>query len=327
MSTETPAQATTVLDTPAPAATTTTPTTTTTTTPAVEATAPAITTTTPTTEGTVSAPVVAEKPVETAKAIPENWREIAANGDTKRLQQLQRYSDYNAFVNSAFSLKEKLSSGEYKRPLPKDATPEQVKEWRTENGLPESPEGYNIELANGMVPGEADKPILEDLKKFAFEKNLAPAQLNELTSWYYQKQDEVAKQQQVADVQFHEEAKDALMSEWGLKDYRQNLAAMTAMRDQMPQGLADRVLAGRTSDGKRIGDDPTFLKWFASVSREFNPSATVVGLEGSNTVESELESIRRMRREDPSKYDNDKQLQQRELQLLDAQLKTKARKG
>ena len=326
MSTETSAPAT-VLDTPTPA----TETPTTNTAPVVDA--PSQVVTTPDTNTAPPAvvntdPVVEVKKEEAAKpSFPENWRELLANGDEKKLNQLKRYSDPTAFANKTFSLEAKLSSGEYKRPLPKDATPEQVKEWRQEQGLPETPEGYKIELSDGLIPGEADKPILEDLQKFAFEKNLAPNTLNDLTTWYYKKQAEIGKQQEVADVTFHEEAKDSLMSEWGLKDYRQNLAAMTALRDQMPQGLADRFLTGRTADGKRIGDDPVFLKWFASLARELNPNATVVGLDGGKTVDSELDQIRKLRREDPTKYDQDKGLQQRELQLIEAQLKTKARKS
>lgn len=289
---------------------------------------------TPAQTTTTETPVVKTDPVVEAKAVdavkpsfPENWRELLAAGDDKKLKQLQRYSDPAAFANKTFALEQKLSSGEYRRPLPKDATPEQVKEWRQEQGLPDAPEGYKVELPNGVVPGEQDKQTIENYQKFAFENNLPTEVMNKQLGWYYSQLDAQAKARELSDTTFHEEAKDSLMSEWGLKDYRANLAAMGAMRDQMPQGLADRILAGRTSDGKLVGDDPTFLKWFASLSREMNPSATVVGLDAGKSVEGELDAIRKMRREDPTKYDQDKNIQARELQLIEAQLKTKARKG
>jgi hypothetical protein len=151
--------------------------------------------------------------------------------------------------------------------------------------------------------------------------------LNELTSWYYQRQDQLVKQQELSDATYHDESKDSLMAEWGLKDYRQNLSAMASVRDQMPKGLADRILAGRTADGKLIGDDPAFLKWFATISRELNPHATVVGLDAGKTVDGELEQIRKLRREDPNKYDQDKTMQARELELITAQMRSKARQG
>lgn len=334
MSTETPAP---ITETPAPT-TETTPTQTaaaTVATPATQTTSttPAATEVTPsaTQDQTQDTVVTAPDPKTEVKAIegkwPSDWREQLAGGDDKRLKQLQRYSDYAAFANKAFSLEAKLSSGEYRRPLPKDATPEQVAEWRKESGLPEKAEDYKIELPNGVVLGEADKETVAELQKFGFEKNLPPSQLNELTAWYYSRQDQLTKQQQVSDINFHEEAKDALMAEWGLKDYRQNIAAMSAVRDQMPKGLGDRILAGRTSDGKLIGDDPTFLKWFASISRELNPHATVVGTDAGKTVDGELEQIRKTRRENPDAYDRDKAMQARELELLTAQQKYKARQG
>lgn len=328
MSTETPAP---ITETPAPT-TETTPTTT-----AAAVTPPATEAVTPPTPSATQEPkptetvITAPEPTAEVKTVetkwPTDWREQLAAGDDKKLKQLQRYSDYAAFANKAFSLEAKLSSGEYRRPLPKDATPEQVAEWKKENGLPEKVEDYKLELPDGVILGEADKETVAELQKFGFEKNLPPSTLNELTAWYYSRQDQLTKAQEVSDVSYHEESKDALMSEWGLKDYRQNIAAMSAVRDQMPQGLSDRILAGRTSDGKLIGDDPTFLKWFASLSRELNPHATVVGVDAGKTVDGELEQIRKMRREDPNKYDQDKALQARELELITAQQKIKARQG
>jgi hypothetical protein len=44
-------------------------------------------------------------------------------------------------------------------------------------------------------------------------------------------------------------------------------------------------------------------------------------------VDGELEQIRKLRREDPNKYDADKAMQARELELLTAQQKSKARQG
>jgi hypothetical protein len=326
MSTETSAPEVTTPETPTPT-TETTSTTTTTSVPETKPEGGALVTPSQETQTVIHDPEPKTEVKEVTSKWPSDWREQLAAGDDKRLKQLQRYSDYAAFANKAFSLEAKLSSGEYRRPLPKDATPEQVAEWRKENGLPEKAEDFKIDLPNGVVLGEADKETVAELQKFGYEKNMTPAQLSELTAWYYARQDQLTQARDLADATYHEEAKDALMSEWGLKDYRQNLAAMASIRDQMPQGLADRILAGRTADGKLIGDDPTFLKWFASVARELNPSATVVGLDAGRTVDGELEQIRKLRREDPNKYDADKAMQARELELLTAQQKSKARQG
>lgn len=258
---------------------------------------------------------------------PDKWREFLAEGDEKRLRQLQRLADPKALAKKAFSLEAMISSGEYKRALPKDAKPEEVAEWRKEQGLPDTPEGYQPELPDGLVLGETDKTTLQNFQKFAFENNLSNDALSKTLGWYFSEQDRVNQEREIADQDFHEESKDALMAEWGLRDYRTNTAAMGAIRDQMPEGLAARLLSGRTADGRLIGDDTQFLKWFATLSRELNPTASVVGLEGGKTVESELEAIRTLRRNDPNKYDQDKAMQARELELLTAQSKSRARQG
>lgn len=266
-----------------------------------------------------------EKPVEGKWR--DDWREALAGGDEKRLKQLQRYSDPMAFANKTFALEAKLTSGDYKRQSPpENATPEEVLEWRREQGLPDKPEDYKPELPNGMILGEHDQATLANFQKFAFDNNLSPDALNKTLSWYFAEQDRVAKVQQITDQDFHESAKDMLMSEWGLKNYRSNLSAMAAVRDQMPAGLGDRILAGRTADGRLIGDDPQFLQWFASVARELNPAASVISQDSGKSVEGELEQIRNLRRADPDKYDQDKQMQARERELLDAQIRLRGRK-
>lgn len=315
---DTPAQAT-ILDTPALTETTTPIT------PPAQVTpdAPAAALTTTTFDSPAPSTVTLPTPTPAAPTPPpapdKDWRAIASGGDEKRLKQLERYSDLAAFANKTFSLEAKLSSGEYRRDLPKDATPEQEAEWRQERGLPAKAEDYKQNLPDGVVFGETDKPVIEDFQKFAYDNKLSNEVFNKTLSWYHSKQEAAAKQQEATDATYHEESKDVLMSEWGLKDYRSNLAAMAALRDQMPQGLADRVLAGRTADGKLIGDDPTFLRWFGALAREMNPNATVVGLDSGKTVEGELDAIRRTRRENPDKYDADKAMQARELELITAQ--------
>lgn len=297
-------------------------------TPAVDTTVATTTTPAPVTaKPETTTPVATTTPVESSKpSWPENWREALAGQDEKRLKQLQRYSDPTAFANKTFALEAKLSSGEYRRDLPKDASPEQVAEWRKEHGLPDKPEDYKIELPEGVVLGEADKPVIDNFKQFALENNLSPDVLNKTLSWYYKNQDAVNQQREMVDASFHDEAKDSLIAEWGLKDYRANLSAMASIRDQMPEGLADRMLAGRTADGRLIGDDPQFLTWFASLSRELNPQATVVAFDSGKTLDSELDQIRKFRRENPDKYDQDQSMQARERELLDAQIKTRSRK-
>jgi hypothetical protein len=68
-------------------------------------------------------------------------------------------------ADAHLSLQQQLSSGEYVKRLPKDAKPEQVAEWRKNNGIPESPEKYDFNLPDGLVMGEADLNVARKFLK------------------------------------------------------------------------------------------------------------------------------------------------------------------
>src|SRR5688572_23894721 len=103
---------------------------------------------------------------ENAQAIapadwPADWRQKLAGEDKKTLERLGRMASPADLLKSYRALEQKISAGELKKGLPENATPEQVAEWRREQGLPEKPEGYleNLSLPDGVVLGEADKPM------------------------------------------------------------------------------------------------------------------------------------------------------------------------
>src|SRR3546814_8159770 len=74
------------------------------------------------------------------------------------------------------ALEQKLSSGEFKKAIGPDATPEQIAEWRKEQGIPEKPEDYDLKFDNGLVIGEADKPLVAEFLKASHATNVTPAQ-------------------------------------------------------------------------------------------------------------------------------------------------------
>ncbi len=132
---------------------------TTTTTEPVVTTTPAATTTPPasTTPATTTAPAatVTTTPVvtESKTAWGEDWREKLAKGDEKKLKSLQRFASPEALTDSYMSAAERIRSGELKTVLPKDAKPEELAAWRKENGIPETPDKYDLTFESGLVIG------------------------------------------------------------------------------------------------------------------------------------------------------------------------------
>lgn len=263
-------------------------------------------------------------------AAQPDWRTRLAGEDKELLKTLGRYSDEAAFGKAHRALLTRMSSGELKKALPEGATPEETATWRKENGIPEKPEGYveKLALPNGLVLGEADKPIVADFAAAAFESNIDPRAFNGLVAKYYDILDKQKAAQEEADATFKQSSEDALRGAWQGPEFRQNLTAISNMMAGWPEGLAARVLAGRTPDGRKLGDDPAFVQQMAALARELNPAATLVpaGTTDPNKgVAGRLAEIRKFAQENPDKYDQDKAMQAEQRNLLDAQARMKNR--
>jgi hypothetical protein len=259
-----------------------------------------------------------------------DWRAQLAGDDKEALKRLARFPDQQTLWKSYRSLEQTISSGEYKKPLAENATPEERATWRKENGLPEKPDEYVAKLAlpNGLVIGEAEKPVVAELAAVAHESNLDPKAFNGLVAKYYELQDQARQKQEDADAAFKLESEEALRKDWQGPDFRRNLTAVNNLIATWPEGLASTVLAGRGPDGRKLGDNPAFIRQMAALALELNPAATLVPAgttDAGKSVQARLDEIRELRRNDPNKYDQDKKLQAEELELLDASLKMQAR--
>jgi hypothetical protein len=278
------------------------------------------------TEQTQDAPPADAKPVGDW---PEDWRTRLAGEDKGFLNKLARYATPQELAKAYRAIEQKQASGELKKGKPENATPEEIATWRKEAGLPATPEEYKIELPNGLVLGEADKPLVASfLKEAALEGDLSNAQVNKALGWYYANQDKQKAAQADADREYKTKAEDALRGDWG-QEYRVNLTAVNNMLSaHFPEGAVDRFLAGRTADGRRTGDDPDILRGLTALARELNPAASLIPAgttDPGKGIDTELEEIRELRRNDPGKYDADRKMQDRELQLIEARQKLKSR--
>ena len=235
---------------------------------------------------------------------PADWREKLAGDDKKALEQLKRYSAPTDMWAKTRSLEQKLSSGEYKRDVPKPEKPEDLKAWRAERGIPETPDGYKIELPNGVILSESDKPVVDAFAAQMHEKNWDNAKVNEALSWYYAEQERQLAVRAEADGQFKQVAEDELRGEWG-QEYRANMTAVKNLVAGMPEGVAANLLGGRTANGQRIGDSPAMIRWLAQISRELNPAATLlpnVGGDAGKSITDRIADIEKMMGDSGSDY-------------------------
>lgn len=272
--------------------------------------------------GTLATTEPAERPVVAPADWPDDWRAKVAGEDAKELARLQRMGSPADVWKAYRALEAKISSGQLKAAPKPDATPEELAAWRKDNGLPDSPEGYKPELPNGMVPGEAEMPLIGGFQKTAHKLGMTPEQFNKTLSWYFAEQDAAKAAAYEADKAFRTEAEEALRAEWG-PAYRAEVKGIANfMEANAPAGLADVLFNARTADGKLIGDHPEMLRWLNSLARTVNPMATLVPAGTADPMkagEARLNEIKEIMRTDNRRYWADPEMQKEFGKLIEAQ--------
>lgn len=278
--------------------------------------------------------IAAEKPDDVTKADEtkpvDDWRVRLADGDEKELKRLARFASEADVYKAYRELEKKKSSGELKAPLPKDATPEQLAEWRKDNGIPEAPDKYDLKFDNGLVIGEQDKPLIDEFVTKMHGENATPSQVKAAIASYYEilgkQQQELAEK----DAAFKDEALEGLREEWG-GDFKKNLNAVNGFLQSLPEDTRLAFENARTPDGKLIGNDPAIIKWLAATAYEINPAATIMPSSVTNpgaAIGDEIASIEKLIGDRNSEYwkgPNAEKLQSRYSELLSAREKISAR--
>lgn len=279
----------------------------------------------------------AEAPAEEPKAVapadwPEDWRTKLSKDDEKLGKRLERFKSPGDIVKSWLSAEQKISSGEFKAELPKDATEEQITEYRNANGIPQEPTGYLDSLGDGLVVGEEDKEKFGSFLETAHAANMPPAYVNAALAWYNEEQEATATAVIESDKQYARESEDSLRAEWG-PEYRANVNTVKSFLDTAPvaedgTSFTDLLMGARLADGTAFGSNPAALKWILGMAGEINPAGFISPGEAKTQaqgVEDEINKINEIMRTDRKKYDKDPAMQARYLQLLDAQEKLSAR--
>lgn len=262
---------------------------------------------------------------EFGKQIPPTWRQIVAGDNPEHLKTLERFQSPKALYESYAALRGKMSSGELRQisPFPEKGTPEQQAAWRAENGIPLEPKGdkgYKLALPDGVVLGDDDKEVVDHFADAAHAAHMRPEHFNATVAWYLQERAARMEKRTEQDTEFRMSSEDKLRAEWQ-GDYRANVARISAMLDQAPQGVKDLVAGARAHDGTIIGDHPEVLRWLADVARQLNPAGVIIPAAGGNqasSIEDEIKQIEEVMEKDRAKYNKDEKMQARLRELYTA---------
>lgn len=255
--------------------------------PAAPAAAPAE----PNGQATAAAP--AEPPATNANGEwPATWRQLIAGDDPKVVKQLERFASPKALAESFLETRKKISSGELRSPLPKDATPEQLAQWRADNGIPETPDKYDLTMPDGLVIGEADKPMVDTVVAAMHGMNATPEMVKATVKTYFEIRKQEMQRLAEADVDHKTEVDQQMIDEWG-GDYKANVNAIKGLLAQAPQEAAAALMSARTQDGRALANYPSVIRWLAGLAREINPVATLVpgAADQGKAVSDEIASI------------------------------------
>lgn len=285
-------------------------------------------------EPAVVEPVVdpVEPPVEPAisNTFPDTWRETYAGDDEAKLAKLSRYASPNAAFDAMIAAQSKISSGEFKStaPFPEKGTDEEKTTWRSENGIPESADKYDLELADGLVIGDDDKPIIDGFLEAAHGANMSPANAKAAVEWYYGNQEKQAEARHDQDETIRTETEDTLRAEWG-DEYRANVNRIDGLLDMAPEDVKDNIMNARFPDGTPLASDPGALKFLIDMALQVNPATTLVPGAGDNINGAiadeitEIESKMAIKTSEYWKGPKAEKMQARYRELIEAQSRMK----
>lgn len=262
---------------------------------------------------------------------PSDWRDkVAAQvkpGDAGFRERLNRFGSPAEVTKTWLAMETKLSSGEYRTIAPpKDAKPEQVAQWRKDNGVPEKPENYSTELPGGVKFDEDDKPVIDAYLKAAHQNNWTQEQVTQGLSQFHAAQREQADRLATFDTEHRQKSEDTLRAEWGA-DYRRNVNAVNNLIATMPAELAANFVEGRLKDGRLIGGHPDVIRWLSALAADF-PTLVSEGGDVASSQESRLSELRALVKDRRSAYykgPDAQNLQNEYRNLLDAQARRKQR--
>ena len=293
----------------------------------------------PPTKAAPKAPTIADTPPvddKTPKATapadwPEDWRARLAGDNKKAADRLARFKSPNDVLNSYLALEAKVSGGEFAKKLPTNYTDAELADYRKANGIPDKPDDYKVDVP-GLVWGEADKPMLDSWKQFAFENNLPPEIAKMGPAWYAREQEALVARLAEQDQVNYQSGTAALQAEWG-NEFKGNINAAKNLFEAYP-GVWDSVMGARDADGVRNGDNPVVLKALASIAKEMNPYATIIpnvpSQNAAQTLAEEKSQIKSLMGDKGSEYWRGPKaavLQARYREILDLESRVASRGG
>lgn len=215
----------------------------------------------------------------------DHWRGTWAGDDAKKKAFAERHTDMTSVADSAYAASQKIAelSTIAKGVLPKDATPEQITQYRKDNGIPEKPEAYLDALPADVKASLADqdKAIITPYLAKLQELNIPPGTAAQLIALRQTEVDRQINARTVADSSLRTQTEDLLRQEWG-NNYRAEINNINGFLSGYSEEVREAFLQARTPDGNPLVGTPAVIKALAQMARTIAPYSIPIGSDGGS---------------------------------------------
>jgi hypothetical protein len=238
---------------------------------------------------------------------PEDWKERYVDkltdkagkplddaGKEKMMKRLARYASPRAAMDAMINAQNKISAGDMTKIPGKDASPEEIAQYRKDMGIPEEAKDYDLTLSDGLVIGEDDKESVNSFLEIAHAGNYTQEQVSAGLSWYYKSQEDALAARFEADKTHKAAVEEELREEWGA-EYRSNVNLMANyLGTDFDEGVAELITGARLADGTPLANHPGILRGFVAKARAANPMGALVpgsGTKQHDQMVAEIETL------------------------------------
>ncbi len=168
-----------------------------------------------------------------------------------------------------------------------DATDEERAKFFQALGVPDDPDGYELNLEN-MPEGTApDEELTAQFKQAAKEANLTKAQAQGLLDWFNTQSGQRLEQMQSQMTEQFQTAEAELKKEWG-KQFDKNL--------EIANRMVDKYELGDILKQKGLDNDPNLANFLYKVGKEMGEDSNIQtprsgGTVGADAAQSKINSI------------------------------------
>jgi hypothetical protein len=242
----------------------------------------------------------------------------------KRLATLKRFNSPTEAAKKIREQEKYIASGAHKKPLAKNATPEQIAAWRTENGIPDAPDKYDLGLKTEDLAPMSTKFIALMTAK-AHAAHASPETVKAIASAIPEFEAAAAAEVEAANTTAKAETIELLRGEWG-PDYKANMDGINSFLNSQDSAAKDAILNARI-DGVQLLNIPAVTRMLAAHARELGyVGATVVPSGGDlgATIAEEIDNLKKQM--GTPEWEKNAKGQARYMQLVESQKRMEARK-